>query len=243
MATIRQRGNKWQCLIRRKNFPETSKTFINKEDAKKWARAVEREMDLGEYMPKEAVTATLGELLERYEMEVTPSKRSATKEKYRLAVIRADKISKLNVKAVTPADVANFRDRRLAKVKPTTVLHDLCSMSAVFEHARLEWSMPIENPVRSIRKPAMGKGRDRRLQDGEYERLLTELEKCRNNWVAPLFVFSIETACRRGEALKLKWNDVELTRRLATFRETKTGENRVIPLSVEVATRSDSSPF
>ena len=127
MATIRQRGNKWQCLIRRINFPEISKTFINKEDAKKWARAVEREMDLGEYIPKEAVTATLADLLDRYEKEVTPSKRSATQEIYRLAVIRADKISKLNVKALTPADVANFRDRRLANVKATTVLHDLCT--------------------------------------------------------------------------------------------------------------------
>lgn len=233
MASIRQRGDKWQCRIQRQDFPVVSKTFLAKEDAQRWARGIERQMDLGEFSPPESVTATLAELLTRYEKEVTPSKRGATQEKYRLSVLRADKIAKLNAKAITPAEVAAFRDRRLAKVKPTTALHDLCTLSAVLEHARLEWSVPIANPVRAIRKPSLGQGRDRRLAQGEFERLETELKKCRNKWMAALFIFSIETACRRGEALKLKWADVDLPKRLAVFRGTKTGGNRVIPLSAK----------
>lgn len=234
MATIKQLSSgRWQCRIRRKSFPVLVQSFATKDDAQKWARGIERQMDLGEFSPPETVTATLSDLLDRYEKEVTPSKRGAAQEKYRLAVIRADKVSKLNVKAITPAEAAAFRDRRLAKVKPTTVLHDLCTLSAVFEHARLEWSIPITNPVRAIRKPSMDRGRDRRFQDGEYDRLHAELEKCRNKWVAPLFVFSIETACRRGEAFKLTWSDVDLTKRVAAFRDTKTGDDRVIPLSAK----------
>lgn len=233
MATFRQRGNKWQGIIRRQNFPDVTKTFLTKEDAQKWARGIERQMDLGEFSPPEAVTATLTELLNRYEREVTPSKRGAAQERYRLAVIRADQISNLNIKAIGPAEVAAFRDRRLGKVKTTTALHDLCTLSAVLEHARLEWSIPVTNPVKAIRKPSMGKGRDRRLHDSEYDRLLAELRKCRSQWIAPLFVFSVETACRRGEALALQWRDVDLFKRVATFRETKTGDDRVIPLSAK----------
>lgn len=231
MATFRQRGNKWQGLVRRLGFPEVSKTFLTRQDAEKWARGIERQMDLGEYTQEDLVNVTLSELLDRYKVEVTPSKRGAAQEVHRLAVIKADKIAGLTARLVTPAAVAAFRDRRLAKVKATTVVHDLCTLSAVFEHARLEWSIPITNPVRSIRKPSMDRGRDRRLLDGEYDNLLAELRKCRNPWIAPLFIFSIETACRRGEALALKWEDVNLGKRFAIFRETKTGEDRVVPIS------------
>lgn len=36
---------------------------------------------------------------------------------------------------------------------------------------------------------------------------------------------------RRGEIVKLKWPDVDLKRRIATLRDTKNGEDRVIALS------------
>jgi integrase len=77
----------------------------------------------------------------------------------------------------------------------------------------------------------MGQGRDRRLNGDEKERLLAALHNCRSSWIAPLFEFSIETACRRSEALKLKWADVDLGKRIAILRGTKNGDNRVIPLS------------
>jgi len=231
MASIRFRGEKWQCRIQRQGYPTLSKSFGSKEDALRWARGIERLMDLGEYTPDQIGNTILADLLDRYEKEVTPSKRGAYQEKYRLGVIKADKVAALSIKSVTPAEVAAFRDRRLAKVKPITVLHDLCALSGVFEHARLEWSYAITNPVRSIRKPSMGQGRDRRLVGDEEQRLLAELRKARSAWIAPLFLFSIETACRRSEALKLQWADVDLSKRIAVLRGTKNGDNRVIPLS------------
>ncbi len=242
MATIIYRGNKWQIRVRRRGYPDVAKSFDLKEDAVKWARRIERQMDLGEFSPTEVTTVTLGELLDRYEREVTPKKRGAAQEHYRLVIIKADKVSKLNVKAVTPSEVAGFRDRRLGKVKPVTALHDLCTLSAVFEHARLEWSIAVSNPVKGIRKPSMGEGRERRLIGNEYSSLLAELKQCRSPWVAPMFEFSVETACRRGEALKLRWADVDLSRRLAVLRGTKTGGSRIIPLSSKAAMVLETLP-
>lgn len=231
MASIRFRGEKWQCRIQRQGYPTLSKAFINKEDALRWARGIERSMDLGEFSPAETTKTTLTELIDRYKREVTPTKRGALQERYRLGVIEADKLASMNIKSITSAEVAAFRDRRLATVKPITARHDLCTLSAVFEHARLEWSYAITNPVRGIRKPSMGHGRERRLEGDEEQRLLAELHKCRSPWIAPLFLFSIETACRRSEALKLQWADVDLSKRIAVLRGTKNGDNRVIPLS------------
>ena len=61
MATFRQRGNKWQGLVRRLGFPEVSKTFLTRLDAEKWARGIERQMDLGEYTQEDLVNVTLSE--------------------------------------------------------------------------------------------------------------------------------------------------------------------------------------
>ena len=231
MASIRFRTQKWQCRIQRQGYPTLSKAFDTKEDAQRWARGIERSMDLGEYEPAETTTTTLADLIDRYKKEVTPTKRGAAQEKYRLGVIKADKVATLNIKSINSAEVAAFRDRRMAKVKPITARHDLCVLSGVFEHARLEWSYPITNPVRGVRKPSMGQGRDRRLVGDEEERLLAELQHCRSKWMAPLFLFSIETACRQSEALKLKWADVDMGKRIAVLRGTKNGDNRIIPLS------------
>lgn len=234
MASIRFRTHKWQCRIQRQGYPILSNSFDTKEDAQRWARGIERSMDLGEYTSAETTTTTLADLIDRYKKEVTPTKRGAVQEKYRLGVVRADKIATLNIKSITSADVAAFRDRRLGKVKPVTARHDLCALSGVFEHARLEWSYPITNPVRGIRKPSIGQGRDRRLVGNEEERLLAAFQNCRNSWIKPLFQFSIETACRQSEALKLKWADVDLGKRIAVLRGTKNGDNRIIPLSGKV---------
>lgn len=243
MATVRQRGDKWQCRVQRHEYKEVSKSFATKEDALRWARGIERQMDLGQYAPSEPVDTTLlSELLARYEIEVTPTKKGAAQERYRLAVLKADKIAGQPAKDLSAADIAGFRDRRIKVVKQITTLHDLCTLSAVFEHARLEWCMQIVNPVRAIRKPSMGKGRDRRLGDGEYEKLLAELRKGRSAWVAPLFEFSVETACRRGEGLALQWSDVDLAKRLAVFRDTKTGDDRVIPLSTRAVRVLEALP-
>ena len=44
--------------------------------------------------------------------------------------------------------------------------------------------------------------------------------------------FAIETGMRRGELLKLRWEDVNLGRKTALIKETKNGDSRKIPLSV-----------
>ena len=46
MATFRQRGGRWQAIIRRVDL-KASKSFDRKVDAVAWARAREREAEIG----------------------------------------------------------------------------------------------------------------------------------------------------------------------------------------------------
>jgi len=47
MATFRRRMGKWEVRVRRYNNKTISKTFIQKEDAQRWAREQESKLDKG----------------------------------------------------------------------------------------------------------------------------------------------------------------------------------------------------
>jgi hypothetical protein len=66
MASFRQRNNKWQARISRQGFPAEVRTFDTKADAQRWAREVERAMDVGSFASaSKANDKTLYDLIER----------------------------------------------------------------------------------------------------------------------------------------------------------------------------------
>ena len=67
MASFRQHGSGWQGRIRRRGYPDVTKTFETKADAEKWARSVESEIDKGQFVNvSEAQRTTLGDVIARY---------------------------------------------------------------------------------------------------------------------------------------------------------------------------------
>ena len=63
------------------------------------------------------------------------------------------------------------------------------------------------------------------------EKAKTPASHQRLPWLWPLIKLAWATAMRRGEILSLQWADVDLERRVAHLRETKTGKPRTVPLS------------
>ncbi len=51
MASFSYRGNRWQVRVRRKGHPTETRSFATRQDAEKWARALEADMDRGVYAP------------------------------------------------------------------------------------------------------------------------------------------------------------------------------------------------
>ena len=49
MATLRNRSGKWQARVVRKGHIPVTKTFQVKQDAERWARQVESDMDKGSF--------------------------------------------------------------------------------------------------------------------------------------------------------------------------------------------------
>lgn len=243
MASIRFRSSKWQARVARKGFPAEVKTFSARQDAERWARSVETEMDRGSYRSRnDAESTTLKEVIERYIDEVLPLKRGGTTEAIRLRATCRTAFAKHSMAALTVKAVAAYRDERLKQVTPGTVLRELSYLSSIINHARREWGINIENPVTSVRKPPAPQGRNRTLSDSEEIRLLDALTPAgrRNSWVKPATILSLETAMRRSELLHLLWKNIDLQKQTAFLPMTKNGTDRTIPLSKKaVATLQD----
>ena len=230
MATFIQRGNlQWQAKVRRRGFPMQSKTFELKSDAEKWARKIEREMDAGEWRDtREADSMTVEALIAEYAAKVTPTKKGADREAFRLRVLTRSRLAALSVSRVRSADVAAFRDQRLRDgASANTVRNDLNTLSAVFEWARSEKSFAVENPVRAVKKPSPGRGRERRLQDGEEQALLAACSP----GMRALVIAALETGMRLGELCAIERQHIDIKRRVARLLDTKNGTSRDVPLS------------
>lgn len=234
MASFRQRNGKWQARVIRDGYPDQTKTFELKVDAEKWARAIESEIDKGQFINiSEAQRTTLGDLIERYLVEVTPFMKGATEDTIRLKAIMRRPIARWSMVNISAARIAAYRDERLNEVSSGTVIRELAYLSAIINHARKEWGINVLNPVLMVRKPPAPQARTRVLTDEEISQLLYALEPTgrRSHWTKPAVQLALSTAMRRGELLSLRWEHVDLQARTAFLSDTKNGDSRTVPLS------------
>ena len=97
-----------------------------------------------------------------------------------------------------------------------------------------------DNPARGIKKPPVRK-LQRFLTFDELSKLANALELEEGGSVHPVAAIRLLalTGCRRGEIVNLKWQDVDLQRRLLHLRDSKTREKAVYlsPAAVEILAR------
>ena len=176
-------------------------------------------------------SVTLGDLLKRYLKEVIPHKKSRDKETWRVKALLKRSVSGVGLNNLTSTIISNYKTLRLVDGARTT-RYDLALIRHCLEFARLEWGyyLPI-NPVDLVSKPRLNKPRDRRVGKDDINAMMHALKQTKVTYLKPLILFAIETGLRQGELIKLKWNDVDLDSRLLKVKDTKNGEDRVVPLS------------
>jgi len=234
VGTIRSRGAyQFQAQVRRAGFPPQTKTFETRRDAEKWVRSVEREMDTGSFIPRdEAARTTIKDLAKKYREELLPKQRGQRQEDSRLKAAEK-KFGNFNLSAVTPAMVAAWRDELSKSLAPQTVQHYLAVLNRLYKAATRDFGIPLPlgNPVATVRTPTVSNARERRLEGDEEKRLLAALDASRGKHLKSVALLALETAMRRGELLALRWEHVDLKRRVVHLPETKNGSSRDVPLS------------
>ena len=241
MPSISKSHGVWRVRIRRLGLPMISKVFKSKTDAHTWAFKKERSMELGFLSPDHDCLRKA--LLERYRREITPTKHGATQEICRINKLCQHSIATIRLSNLTSNDIARFRDERLKTVSGTTIVKDLSIISHAIKTAMREWGFKLpSNPVDNVTKPSVNKPRDRRLEQGEEEKLLKSCRDSSNHWFLPLVQVAIETGMRRGELLSLKWDNVHPDKSWVHLPMTKNGESRDVPLSAKARDILSSLP-
>jgi integrase len=195
-------------------------------EAKIWAQKVEVDIFEGRVFPAKH---TVGELLDRYMVEVLPLKKASTVPTQRPQLLWWKRyLGTYSLSDVTPARILECR----AKLRraPATINRYTAALSHAFTMA-LEWQWCEDNPVRKLRKLREPTGRVRYLSDDERYNLLKACQVSRNTDLYLLAVLAISTCARRGELEKLTWNTINLEWGTLTFLDTKNRTSRTVPVT------------
>lgn len=243
MASFSKVKGGWRVQVAIQGVRE-SRTFPTKGEASAWASQRETEIRMEKTTGVQR-GRTVGDAFDRYEKEV-----SATKRGYRFEVLRLGAIGQWQVDGkpfrdmkladATSEVIGKWRDHRLNTDKMTgsTVNRELNLLSNVFAIAAKEWKWIAVSPTTDVRRPKESEPRDRLYTEDEIERICFALgfdlggeERVETvaQRVAVAFLFAIETAMRAGEICGLIQQDV--VGRVATLTETKNGTKRKVALS------------
>ena len=232
MATINKRGDKWQAKVRRLG-QSASRSFHRKEDAERWARKTEADIEAGVFI--EDITAsktiTIREAADALILEYIPKLSEPKREINRLeATLERTGWSKTTLANLRSKDIYSYmRQREHEGSAANTIRLDLNQISRLYKFAIQKWSLEsLSNPAKSVERPSTASSaRVRRLEEGEEEILL----KAAHDDLKPIIRFALETAMRREEIASLTWKQVDLKNKTAHLPKTKNGSARSVPLS------------
>ncbi len=209
---------------------------MQKTDAIKWARQVEIQLDQSRYRDtSNASKTTLRSVLERHLTERVRTVREPKKERSRFNVVCRHDIVKRYLSNLTPQTFARYRDDRLDEgISPSTVCRELSFMSVAIKKAVKLYNCWLpEHPVPNEIKPKETPPRQRRLEEGEFDKLMHFCKYKRNTYWCSMIEFAIETAMRLNEQLTLNWSQIDFKNMLITIlaEHSKTGVQRKIPMT------------
>jgi integrase len=235
MASIRKHKNKWRAEVRIKKF-FASKIFDTQAQAKDWAHEIER-MVKGH--GGQLVSSTLGQAMQKYADEISPTKKGARWELVRLKKLQRDRLADFTLLSLQTQDIQDWIETQEATLSGASINRELNLIAAVLRVARQKWKYMTTDIMDGVVRPKSTPPRRRRISDEEIKKLMRALEykegkpvQTPRQRIALSFLLALETAMRHGEIYALEWQDVFLKERYVRLHETKNGTSRDVGLSL-----------
>lgn len=232
MATIRKlKSGNYQVLIRLSGLKPITKTFPTKTLATQFQRNVEGNEKLQQSLGSVVLSSLrLSKIIELYINQYTgkdPSVIGRLNWWDKLyGTLTLNKFNSMKVREGLKLLQAN-------KCSGSTINRYKSNLSSVFELAKEEYP-DIENPARGIKSQPENPHRTRFLSDKEQQNLLRACKSSVWNKLYLLVLMALTTGARRGELLKLTWNDIDFKKNTAMLNITKNGTQRLLPLTTAV---------
>jgi integrase len=232
MATIQKLMNKkgvsYRVQIRRKGLPNIFKTFTHKKDARRFALKIEESRSTHRAFSSKLTFNTLVEMYLSNEYLGTKPQMQRSRLKHWL-----NHMGEMPINDIGKDDINSGLDKLPNELSNTTINKYKKLASVVFNYGIRELGL-VENPTRYIRSLPEKKGRTRYLSDNERKRLFRACRASKWELLYLLVLMAITTGARRGELLSLRWDDIDFEKQAAYVNNTKNGEAKVLPLTIDV---------
>jgi integrase len=185
----------------------------------------------------ERAAPTMVELIDRFEAEHLPRRRESTAADYRKTLskhIRPHFGAHTRVADVSFADIDALHRKVTVAGYPYAANRAISILSKMFNLA-IRWRMRSDNPAKGVERNAEHHRR-RYLSGAELDRLTKALAEYPDRQAVDAIRVLLMTGCRKGEALGMRWVDLDLTAGVWTKppTSTKQGREHEVPLAAPV---------
>lgn len=144
------------------------------------------------------------------------SPKTWTNRRYQIAEL-VEAFGDIQLTHITPRDIEQYKTRRRRSVGPSTVNDELKVLRAVLQYAR-DIHVPTRLP--KIKRFKVTKRRVRAWSLAQVSELYKAARRVSPRML-PIIAFLVNTGCRKGEAIALRWENVDLERGLLYIYPTE----------------------
>ena len=186
--------------------------FVNVKGTRKEADRKLRDIlaSLDKGLPVDAGKVSLSEMLQRWMRDyVVPNTRARTAERYEsdIRLHIEPSLGHIQLSRLSPADIQAMEARLLEGGKSArSVQHIHAVLRESLKHA-LRWGLVFRNPAEAVDPPRPSRPE---IQPPSANAVWDLLEAAKETPYHGALVFLAFTGCRRGEALGLRWTDIDL---------------------------------
>jgi integrase len=146
-----------------------------------------------------------------------------------------DRYKTKRLKELTPEYTGSKTEKKLKPISPVTVNIELRALRAAFKTAK-RWKMIDWDPFDGVTFATVPEQAPVFFTVADFQKFINCIGAL---WFKEVVLFAVLTGMRRGEIVNLRWQDVDLSRRVIfiqsspTFK-TKAGRRRTVPMSDSV---------
>ena len=212
-------------------YKESTKT-TSKRAARQREYAMLNEIQRNEYVPRALGKMKLLELVDLYLQYSKTKKRSYIRDCGLTKNLLEYFGPEADVTKIKPLEIEQYQGKRKDEGRALrTINREVACLKAMYNKG-IAWGRLKENPAARVRLFKEQNTKVRFLTGEEIKKLLDVSAPYLRN----IIIFALNTGMRKKEIMHLEWQDVDLVTKIINVKDTKSGEDRKIPVNTVLNT-------